>query len=105
MGVWTWVSIIVVSIAVSIIAVVVIGKALLQRIQVPTLLEGADVPCYRCGVEASTEYMGLHYCMMCRIVVVQTIGAVRHDPPFGFPGSPGYLEFPKIGPIEEKKET
>lgn len=54
-------------------------------------------PCYRCGVEAvdGCEYMGLHYCRICRDVVSMTYPAVQHDPPYGFPGSQGYLEFPK----------
>lgn len=56
-------------------------------------------PCYRCRTVATTDYMGVHYCMMCSMVVSTTMPAVRHDPPFGFPGSNGYLDFP-----EEKKE-
>lgn len=54
-----------------------------------------DRPCYRCAEKASGEYMGLHYCTICCDVVMMTMGAVKHDPPFGYPGSPGYLEFPK----------
>lgn len=57
-------------------------------------------PCYRCAVEATTEYMGLHYCMMCRAVVIQMLPGVRHDPPYGFPGASGYLDFL----VEEKKK-
>jgi hypothetical protein len=56
-------------------------------------------PCYRCADLATTEYMSLPYCMMCRVVIVQVLPMVRHDPPYGFPGSTGYLEFPV-----EKKE-
>lgn len=88
-----------------------VGKAFQRRAsQIPSVLdsgvEQVHYPCYRCSVEATDEYMGLHYCFMCRMVIVQTIGAVRHDPPFGFPGSPGYTEFPMKGPpIEEKKEA
>lgn len=52
-------------------------------------------PCYRCGGPATVEYMGLHYCGMCRQVIVAMIGTVGHDPPYGFPGAKGYLEFPK----------
>lgn len=52
-------------------------------------------PCYRCGGLASVEYMGLHYCEMCRNVIVAMIAAVQHDPPYGFPGAKGYLDFPK----------
>jgi hypothetical protein len=57
-------------------------------------------PCYRCGILATEEYMGLHYCVICQLVVVRMIGAVRQDPPFGFPGASGYLQFPN----PEKKE-
>ncbi len=56
-------------------------------------------PCYRCRAVATSEFMGVHYCIMCATVVSRMIAAVRHDPPFGFPGSNGYLDFP-----EEKKE-
>lgn len=52
-------------------------------------------PCYRCAAIATDEYMGLHYCLMCRTVVSSVYPTVRHDPPYGFPGSTGYLEFPK----------
>lgn len=52
-------------------------------------------PCYRCGGMAEVEYMGLHYCRMCRTVVVAMISSVQHDPPYGFPGAGGYLEFPE----------
>lgn len=50
--------------------------------------------CYRCGVvlAKSFPYMGLDYCRMCREVIVIMMPAVRHDPPFGFPGQTGYLE-------------
>lgn len=56
-------------------------------------------PCYRCRAVATHEFMGVHYCIMCVTVVSRMMAAVRHDPPFGFPGSNGYLNFP-----EEKKE-
>lgn len=62
----------------------------------------APRPCYRCAVPTTIEYMGLPYCMMCRYVVIQMLPAVRHDPPFGFPGSPGHVEFPDNH--QEKKE-
>ena len=64
-------------------------------------------PCYRCAAVATTDYMGLRYCLMCRVVVVQMLPGVRHDPPYGFPGSSGYLEFPVEGGVTEapkKKE-
>lgn len=60
-------------------------------------LEGAPSapkPCYRCAAVARTEFMGLHYCLMCREMVSRVYPAALHDPPFGFPGSRGYLEFP-----------
>jgi hypothetical protein len=56
-------------------------------------------PCYRCRDVATTDYMGIHYCILCVLIVQQMMPAVRHDPPFGFPGSNGYLDFP-----EKKKE-
>jgi hypothetical protein len=52
-------------------------------------------PCYRCADVATTDFGGYHYCLMCRIVIIQALPAVRHDPPFGFPGAPGYLDWPK----------
>ena len=63
-------------------------------------------PCYRCAEIAVVEYMGLHYCIMCRTAVVSAYPMVRHDPPYGFPGAPGYLEFPdhEFG-YEKKKEN
>ncbi len=64
-------------------------------------------PCYRCAAIATTDYMGLHYCIMCRVVVVQMIQAVRHDPPYGFPGASGYIDFPEPSeaPVDGKKES
>lgn len=59
-------------------------------------------PCYRCRDVATSEYMGLHYCLLCHIVVIQMMPGVRHDPPFGFPGSGGYIDFPE--PEKKKKE-
>lgn len=62
-------------------------------------------PCYRCAAIATAPFMGLDYCIMCRMVVVQMLPVVRHDPPYGFPGAPGYLEFPEEMPkVEGKKE-
>ena len=60
-------------------------------------------PCYRCARPATVDYMGLHYCYMCRHVVMMVSASVRHDPPYGFPGSPGYLDFP-AELVENKKE-
>lgn len=57
-------------------------------------------PCYRCGGNASVEYMALLYCAICREVVVRMIPIVGFGGMFGFPGSTGYLEFPEM----EKKE-
>lgn len=55
---------------------------------------GRKRPCYRCAAVATRVFLGLHYCVMCEQVIMRTQGAVNHDPPFGYPGSPGYLEFP-----------
>lgn len=57
-------------------------------------------PCYRCGGDATVEYMSLHYCAICRLVIVRMIPVVGLGGMFGFPGSTGYLEFPEL----EKKE-
>ena len=62
-----------------------------------SILEAATKParpCYRCAAVATKEFMGLHYCLMCREMVSRVYPAAVHDPPFGFPGSRGYLEFP-----------
>lgn len=58
-------------------------------------------PCYRCAAVATKDFMGLHYCIMCREMVSRIYPAALHDPPFGFPGSRGYLEFPQ----EQEKQT
>ena len=78
----------------SVLLVIAAGRVLFQRAR----------PCYRCGAVARTEYMGLRYCHMCRAVIMQILPAVRHDPPYGFPGSPGYLAFPEKKLALEKKE-
>lgn len=52
-------------------------------------------PCYRCGGTASTQYMGLDYCRICRIVVVRMMPMIGMGGMFGFPGASGYLEFPE----------
>ena len=69
----------------------------------PTRSKQRGLPCYRCARKATVEYMGLHYCYMCRHVVMMVSASVRHDPPYGFPGSPGYLDFP-AELVENKKE-
>ena len=68
-----------------------------------SLMESAKEvsPCYRCAAVATKEFMGLHYCFMCREMVSRVYPAAVHDPPFGFPGSRGYLEFP----AEEKNAS
>jgi hypothetical protein len=53
-----------------------------------------EKPCYRCGVIATKEFAGYHYCGICRDAVAAMISVVRHDPPYGFPGAQGYTEFP-----------
>lgn len=61
-------------------------------------------PCYRCATPAEVDYMGLKYCLMCRIMVVQMLPAVRHDPPYGFPGATGYVEFPAPAEVAESQK-
>jgi len=92
------------SLAVLFLAALMVGRALdrLRQEKAAADLPQGPYPCYRCGHPAVTEYMGLHYCLICRDVVVALIGAVQHDPPFGFPGSPGYLK--PVPGLEEKKE-
>lgn len=102
MNVWVWIGIAFIVVGVSWIAAFAAFHFALRR----SGLESVHYPCYRCGeVEATGEFMGLHYCLMCQIVVGQMYAGVRNDPPFGFPGAPGYLKFPsKVRPEQEKKE-
>jgi len=46
--------------------------------------------CYRCARPAKRAFMALDYCLLCSQVVPMMYPAVRHDPPFGFPGAKGY---------------
>lgn len=62
-------------------------------------------PCYRCGGNATVQYMGLDYCVICREVVMRMLSIVGMGGMFGFPGAPGYLEFPRLEKIPEKKES
>lgn len=102
---WTWVVVIVV------VSVVLTGfityHLVMRRVEgrinsIPQMGSFATkiYPCYRCRVEASQEFMGLHYCTWCMAAVTAMYPAVKDDPPFGFPGSQGYLDFQE----EEEKE-
>ena len=62
-------------------------------------------PCYRCGGNATVQYMALDYCRICREVIMRMMPMVGMGGMFGFPGSTGYLEFPKIDKVPEKKEV
>lgn len=62
-------------------------------------------PCYRCGGDATVQYMGLDYCAICRKVILTMLPIVGMGGQFGFPGATGYLEHPNLGKIEEKKEA
>ena len=106
MTLFTVLAIVAVSAVLTFFAAVLVGRYLARNAgHCPTVLESPRHPCYRCGeVLGETEYMGLHYCLMCRIVIVQTYQAVQHDPPYGFPGAPGYLDWPERL-REKKKET
>lgn len=67
--------------------------------------EPLQKPCYRCGEISTRDFMGLNYCAMCHVVVVRMLPVVRHDPPYGFPGASGYLEFSDVPrQTEGKKE-
>ncbi len=105
MSALAWTAVIVVPILVSIVVGVAVGRALSIHSRIPTVLEGSPRVCYRCGGEADVEYMALHYCWMCREVIVRMLPIVGLGGMPGFPGASGYLEFPKLGPIEEKKEA
>lgn len=61
-------------------------------------------PCFRCGGTAQAQYMAIDYCVICREVVMRMMPIVGMGGMFGFPGAPGYLEFPKLEKIETKKE-
>lgn len=107
MSFWTWTAIVVIPAAVSILFTLLTTR-FARASRLPSVLgglEGNPRPCYRCGeAEAMVDYMGLHYCLMCQVMVARMNSAVRQDPPFGFPGASGYLEFPAGGPSGEKKE-
>ncbi len=62
-------------------------------------------PCYRCGGGATVQYMALDYCIICREVIMRMLPIVGLGGMFGFPGSTGYLEFPNLEKVEEKKES
>lgn len=85
------------ALAVALTVAALAGRYLARNAQrYPTVLDTPRYPCYRCGeVVAETEYMGLRYCLMCRIVVIRAYPMVAHDPPYGFPGAPGYLDWPE----------
>jgi hypothetical protein len=46
--------------------------------------------CYRCGGPATTNYMSLQYCVICKQVVKRMAHLIPMGPPFGFPGADGY---------------
>jgi hypothetical protein len=87
-----------------IIVLIILGALLLAGLGIWMLVLSAraqDIrPCYRCATVATHEFMGLYYCRMCCMIVVKMLPVVRHDPPYGFPGSSGHLMFPE----EAKKE-
>lgn len=72
-------------------------RALRRRLSPP------PVVCYRCGLILSRvfPYMGLSYCNLCRSVVVAMAWLIPMGAPFGFPGSPGYLELSDV-PVDQK---
>lgn len=97
------IAVVILVIVIVIVAGMVVASKMLARARAST----QEIrPCYRCGIVATTDYMGLHYCQICRVAIVQMLPAVRHDPPYGFPGASGYLEFPEqeLGKEEKKKE-
>ncbi|MGI0150054.1 MAG: hypothetical protein ACREDF_11065, partial [Thermoplasmata archaeon] len=69
-----WALIVAIPIAISVVSGILIGRCV-RSMQVPSVLEGSPRCCYRCGeVKGDAEYMGLHYCQMCRIVVSSVYG-------------------------------
>lgn len=62
-------------------------------------------PCFRCGGNATVGYMSIDYCVICREVVMRMMPIVGFGGMFGFPGATGYLEFPNLEKIQEKKEN
>lgn len=84
------------AILVFLFGIVALGIALLVRSARTSTIR----PCYRCGIVSTTEFMNIRYCGMCRTVVARMLPVVYHDPPYGFPGGPGYLDF-----REEEKEV
>lgn len=88
-----------------VIVLIIVGALLVAAIGIWLLVSSARQsqilrPCYRCAAIATHEFMGLYYCRMCCMIVVRMLPTVRHDPPYGFPGSSGHLTFP----AEAKKE-
>lgn len=83
------------SVSALLFALVAVLSALVALLYWRTVRSTPRWPCYRCGTEADCDYMGLHYCHVCRDVVMVMQSAVQHDPPYGFPGNKGYLEFPR----------
>lgn len=81
-------------IAVTVVVVVIVAALVV-------LLLPRRNPCYRCGGLARCEYMALHYCWICRDIVMRMMPMVGMGGMFGFPGAPGYLEFP----VDTKKEV
>ena len=59
-------------------------------------------PCYRCGGKATTEYMAIHYCSICRLVVIRMLPIVGLGGMPGFPGASGYTEF--LPELKKKEE-
>ena len=107
MSVWAVVLTIGISLVVALTAATLTARHFARSAsQYPTILESPRYPCYRCGeIPGEMEFMGLHYCMMCRLVVVQVYPMVKGDAPFGFPGAPGYLDWPERLVEEKKKEA
>lgn len=58
-------------------------------------------PCYRCGGDATVQYMALDYCKICQTVIVRMLPMIGLGGMFGFPGAAGYVEYPEL----EKKES
>jgi len=85
------------SISVALFALVAVFSCIIALVAWRSVQKRDRRPCYRCGAisDPDCDYMGLHYCHVCRDVVVAMINVVQHDPPYGFPGNKGYLEFPE----------
>ena len=73
-----------------VIGMAIIVAALCLLIALYYALPSRPLRCYRCALPAIDQFMNLDYCTICREVVKVMYPKVSQDPPYGFPGAPGY---------------